>query len=37
MDKKKKKKKIRSRIGPLLWGKNNEEDRRSVVINVYKN
>ena len=33
----KKKKKIWSRIGPVLSGRNNGEDRRSVIINVYKN
>ena len=37
MEKKKKKKKIMSRIGPMFWGRKNGEGRRSVIINVYKN
>ena len=37
MENKKKKKKIRSRIGPVFWGRNNGKERRSVIINVYKN
>ena len=37
MEKKKKKMKISLRIGPVFWGRNNGEDRRSVIINIYKN
>ena len=37
MEKKKKKKKISLRIGQVFWGRNNGEDRRSVIINVFKN